>query len=131
MHGCFFVFNHHLKGALLKHGCNKTSSETLYERYENIKQKNNDKRQKLACLLGEIPFPIKIIHSTISTLQETVYRNDSVLFNLHESCCTNINYDLKVCFITNFILTKSRSRNLSLLWSIDTFVKIYTCKVNT
>ena len=52
----------------------------------------------------------------MSTLQETVYRNDSV-FNL------NINYDLKVCFITNFSLTKSKSRNLSLLWNKDTFVK--------
>ena len=68
-------------------------------------------------LIGRNPFSNKNIHSTISTLQETVYRNDSVLFNL------NINYDLKVCFITNFSLAKSKSRNLSLLWNIDTFVK--------
>ena len=68
-------------------------------------------------LIGRNPFPNKIIHSIMSTLQETVYRNDSVLFNL------NINYDLKACFITNFSLTKSKSRNLSLLWNIDTFLK--------
>ena len=73
--------------------------------------------------MGAIPFPIKIIHSTMSTLQETVYRNDSVLLNLHESCFTNTNFDLKVYFITNFSLTKSRSQNVSLLWNIDTFVK--------
>ena len=59
----------------------------------------------------------------MSTLHETVYRNDSVLFNLHESCFTNINYNLQVYFITNFSLTKSRSRNSSLLWNIDIFVK--------
>ena len=40
----------------------------VYELYEYLKQKNNDKRQKLACLLGGIPFPLKIIHSTRSTL---------------------------------------------------------------
>ena len=68
-------------------------------------KKNNDKRQKLACFSGGIPFPIKILHSTMSTLQETLYRNDSLLFNLHESCFTNIIYDLKVCFITNLSLT--------------------------
>ena len=84
----------------------------VYELYEYLKQKNNDKRQKLACLLGGIPF--QIIHSTMSTKQETVYGKDSVLFNLHEFCFTNTNYDLKVRFITNFSYTKSRSRNLSL-----------------
>ena len=105
-------------------GVIKHHQTLLYDLYKYIKQKNNDNRQNLAPLLGEIPFPIKIIHSTISTLQETVNRNDSVLFNLHESCFAKINYDLKVCFITNFSLTKSRSRNLSVLWSIDTSVNI-------
>ena len=55
----------------------------------------------MACLLGGIPFPIKIMHSAMSTLQETVYRNDSVLFNLLEFCFININYDLKVSSTTN------------------------------
>ena len=32
-------------------------------------------------------------------------RNASVLFNLHESCFTNINYDIKVYFTTKFSLT--------------------------
>ena len=40
----------------------------------------------------------------MSTLQETIYRNDSVSFNLHEFRLTSINYDLKVCFINNFSL---------------------------
>ena len=112
-------------------GVIKHNQKLVYELNEYLKQKNNDKRHKLACLLDGIPFPIKIIHSTMSTLQETVYRNDSVLFKLHESCFTNISYDFKVCFITNSSLTKSRSQNLSLLWNIDTIVKFCTCKVNT
>ena len=112
-------------------GVIKHLQKLVYELYEYLKQKNNDKRQQLASLLGGIHFPIKIIHSTMSTLQETVYRNDSVKFNPHKSCFTNTNYDLKVYFITDFSLTKSRSQNLSLLWNIDTFVKIYTFKVNT
>ena len=95
----------------------------------NIKSKNNDKRQKLACLLGGIPYTITIIHSTMPTLQETVYRNDSVLFNLHESCFTNTSYDLKVCFTTNFSKTKSSGQNLSLLWNIDTYVKSVHAKL--
>ena len=41
------------------------------------------------------------MHSTMSTLQETVYRNDSVLFNLLEFCFININYELKVSSTTN------------------------------
>ena len=40
----------------------------------------------------------------MSTLQETVYINDSVLFNLLGSCFININYDRKVYFTTNFSL---------------------------
>ena len=52
------------------------------------------KDKKIVRLLGGIPFSIKIIDSTMSILQETVYRNDSVLFNQHESCFTNINYDI-------------------------------------
>ena len=113
-------------------GVIKHVQKLVYELYEYLKEKN-DKRQKLACLLGGTPFPIKMIHSTIPTLQETVYRNDSglLVFNLHDNCLTNINYDLKVCFITNFSSSISRSVNLSLLWNIDTFVKICTCKVNT
>ena len=67
-------------------GVVKLHQKLVYEFYEYLKQKtNNDKRQKLACLLGGIPFAMKIIHSTMSTLQETVYGNGSVVFNLHES----------------------------------------------
>ena len=51
-------------------------------------------KDKKSILIGRNAFLNKIIHSTMSTLHETVYRNDSVLFNLHESCFTNINYDL-------------------------------------
>ena len=98
---------------------------------KNLKQKIMIKDKKLTCLLGGIPFPIKMIHSTMSTLQETVYRNDSLLFYLHDSCFTNISYDLKVLFITNFSLTISRGWNLSLSWNIDTFVKICKRKINT
>ena len=36
----------------------------------NILNKNNDKRQILICFFGGIPFPIKKIHSTKSTLQK-------------------------------------------------------------
>ena len=53
-----------------KHECNNTSAKPVYEFYEYLKQKNNDKRQILACFLGRIPFPIKIIHSTMLTLQK-------------------------------------------------------------
>ena len=95
-------------------GVIKHHQKLVYELYGYLKQKIMIKEKKLTCLSGGIPFPIKIIHSTMSTLQETVYRNDSLLLNLHESCFTNINYDLKVCFITNLSLTKSRSQNLSL-----------------
>ena len=109
----------------------KHQQKLVYNLYGYLKQKNNDKRQKLACLWGGIPFPITMINSIMSTLQEIVYRNDSVLFNLHESCFTNINYDLKVCFPTNFSLSKSSGQNLSLLWNIYTCVKICTCNVNT
>ena len=66
----------------------------------------------------------------MSTLQKTVYiLNDSVLYNLHESCFTNLTYDLKVCFTTNFSLTKPSDRNLSLLWNIDTCVKFVHAKL--
>ena len=75
-------------------GVIKHQKKLVYDLYEYLKQTNNTKRQKLAYLWGGIPFPITIIHSTMSTLQEIVYRNDSVLFNLHESCFTNINYDI-------------------------------------
>ena len=126
---CFFFLNHHLKSVFLKDGC-KNIIRNLYMNSMNT-SKNNDKRQKLACLFGGIPFPITIIHSTMSTLQETVYRNDSVSSNLHESCFTIINYNLKVCFTTNISFTKSSGRHLSLLWNIDTCAKVCTCKVNT
>ena len=73
-------------------------------------------------LMGRNTYPITIIHSTMSTLHEIVYKNDSVLFNLHKPCFTSINYDLKVCFTNNFSLTKSNGQNVSLLWNI------YTCE---
>ena len=60
----------------------KHQLKLVYELYEYLKQ-NNDKRKTRTCLLDGIPLPIKIIQSTMSTLQETIYRNDSVLFNLH------------------------------------------------
>ena len=63
------------------------------------------------------------------TAQEIVYRNDSVLFNLHESCFNSINYDLSVCFTINFSLSKSSGRNLSLLWNIYTCVKSVLAKL--
>ena len=75
-------------------GVIKHQQKLVYDLYEYLKQTNNDRRQKLACLWGGIPFPITRIHSTMSTLQEIVYKNDLVLFNLHESCFTKINYDL-------------------------------------
>ena len=84
-----FFLNHHLKSAFSKHGCNKTSM-----------------------FMDIIPLPVIIMRSTMSTSQETVYRNDSVLFSLHSSCFTNINYDLKVCFTTNFSLTNPSGQNL-------------------
>ena len=71
----------------------KHQQKLVYELYEYLEQIIMIKDKK-ACLLGGIPFTVKIIHSTISLLQETVYRNDSMLFNLHEFCFTNINYDL-------------------------------------
>ena len=89
-------------------GVIKHHQKLVYELYEYLKQ-NIMIKDKKACLLGGLPFQIKIIHSTMSTLQEIVYRNDSLLSNLHESCFTNINYVLKVCFITNFSLIKSRT----------------------
>ena len=50
------------------------NSMTIYSEY-------NDKRKTMSMLIGQNPFASKIIHSTImSSLQETVYRNDSVLF---------------------------------------------------
>ena len=49
-------------------GVIKHRQKLVYQLYEYPKQKNNDKRQKLACLLGGIPFQLKIIHSTLSTL---------------------------------------------------------------
>ena len=52
----------------------KHQQKLAYELYEYLKQKkkkkNNDKRQILACFFGGIPFPIKMIHSTMSTLQK-------------------------------------------------------------
>ena len=69
-----FFFNHHLKSAFLKHGCNKTSTETCIWTLWIFRAQHNDKRQKIACLLGGIPFPIKIIHSTMSTFHEKVYK---------------------------------------------------------
>ena len=43
----------------------------------------------------------------MSTLQETVYRNDSVVFNLHESCYTNTNYEVKgIYFVIYRIISK-------------------------
>ena len=53
-----------------------------------FKKKHGDKKTKLSMLIGRNLFPNKIVYSTMSTFQETVYRNDSVLFNLHESCFT-------------------------------------------
>ena len=64
----------------------KHQQKLVYELYEYLEQKIMIKDKKIACLLGRIPFQIKIIQSMMSLLQETVYRNDSVLFNLHESC---------------------------------------------
>ena len=64
-------------------GLSKHQQKLVYELYEYLKKKNNDKRKKVACFLDRIPLPVKIIHSTMSTLQETVCRNDSVLFSLH------------------------------------------------
>ena len=50
----------------------------------NIQRKNKDKRKKMSMLIGRNKnVLIKLIHPTMSTLQETVYNNDSVLFNLH------------------------------------------------
>ena len=72
----------------------KHQQKLVYELYGYLKPKNNDKRQNLACLWGGIPYPITMINPTMSTLQEIVYRKDSLLFNLHESCFTNTNYDL-------------------------------------
>ena len=72
----------------------KHQQKLVYELYEYLEQKIMIKDKKVVRLLGGIPFSIKIIHSTMSILQETVYRNDSVLFNQHESCFTNINYDI-------------------------------------
>ena len=90
----FFVFNHHLKVPFSNMGVIKHQQKLVYDLYEYLKVTHNDKRQKLACLMVEIHFTIKLIHSTMSTLQDIVYRNDSVLFNPHESFFTNINYDL-------------------------------------
>ena len=47
----------------------------------------------------------------MSTLQETAYRNDSMLFSLHKSYLTSINYDLKVCLTASFSLTKRSGQN--------------------
>ena len=57
-------------------------------------------------LFGPNPFPNKK-KNTLNNVNITkkVCRNDSVLFNLHESCFTNNNYDLKVCFTTKYNLT--------------------------
>ena len=79
-------------------GAIKHQQKLVYELYDYLKQIKREKIQNLACLLGGILFPITIIHSTMPTLQETTYRNDSVLFNLHESCFTNTTYDLKVFY---------------------------------
>ena len=64
----------------------KHQQKLIYDLYEYLKPTHKDKRQKLACLWGGISFPITLINSKMSTSQEIVYRNDSVLFNLHESC---------------------------------------------
>ena len=69
-------------------------------------------------LIGRSPFP----NNNNAHCKKWFIEMAQYIFNLHESCFTNINYDLKVCFIINFCLTKS-SRKLSLLWKIDTFVK--------
>ena len=79
-------------------GAIKHQQKLVYELYDYLKQIKLKKRQKLACLLGRFPFLITIIHSTMPKMQETVYRNDSVLFNLHESCFTNTTYDFKVFY---------------------------------
>ena len=64
-------------------GTMKHHQKLEYELNEYLKQTNNDKRPKLACLLGGILFQIKIIHSTMPTLQETVYRNDSFFYLIY------------------------------------------------
>ena len=48
----------------------KYQQKLVYELYEYLEQKKNDKRQKIACLLGGIHFPIKIILSTMSLLKK-------------------------------------------------------------
>ena len=82
-------------------------------------------------LIGRNPFPNKNDTLNNVNIARNSLWNDLVLFNLHESDFTNINYDLKIRFITNFSLSKSRSWNLSLLWNIDTFLKNMYMQSNT
>ena len=64
-------FYYHLKSAFSKHECNKTLTETCICFHEYLKQTIKLKNKHiLACFLGRIPFPIKIIHSTMSKLQK-------------------------------------------------------------
>ena len=113
---CFFFFYHHLKYVFLKAGCNKTSTETCIWTLWIFKAKIDNKRQKLACLLGGILFPM------------TWYTQQC----LH---CKKQYIEMTQCYLTymnpatNFSFTKSSSWNLSLLWNIDTCV--CTCKANT
>ena len=99
-------FYYHLKSAFSKHECNKTLTETCICFHEYLKRTIKLKKTYISMLFGQNPFPNK--NNTLDNVKITkaVYRNDSVLFNLYESCFTNINYDLKVCFTTRFSLTK-------------------------
>ena len=86
----FFLKPSFKKVPFLNMGVIKHQQKLVYRLHEYFKQRNNDKRQELACLWGGITFPITIIHSTMSILQADYLNQEFVFVMEHIHMCKNL-----------------------------------------